>query len=198
MFTLPFFKITNCTERKVTESQCEYCCNRTGGTNCIRCFELTLRSLNVVQIHTEGLDKCYTTEEAAMATCPTDESIATGKSREIMLYSESPSFFSSPPSPFPRETSSVCRLISRPFILQCFSSLQKPKNWAAIQSSPKSTAQSMAGLFSLIPSMTDWPITSALVKMSTNVTNPSLNYQIARPVTNWGSASNVALSEISV
>ncbi|EFX85663.1 hypothetical protein DAPPUDRAFT_313799 [Daphnia pulex] len=60
--------------------------DRTGGTNCIRCFELTLRSLNVVQIHTEGLDKCYTTEEAAMATCPTDESIATGKSREIMLY----------------------------------------------------------------------------------------------------------------
>ena len=93
MFTLPFFKITNCTERKVTESQCEYCCNRTGGTNCIRCFELTLRSLNVVQIHTEGLDKCYTTEEAAMATCPTDESIATGKSREIMLYSESPPLF---------------------------------------------------------------------------------------------------------
>lgn len=62
--------------------------DRTGGTNCIRCFELTLRSLNVVQIHTEGLDKCYTTEEAAMATCPTDESIATGKSREIMLYSK--------------------------------------------------------------------------------------------------------------
>lgn len=67
--------------------------NRTGGTNCIRCFELTLRSLNVVQIHTEGLDKCYTTEEAAMATCPTDESIAAGKSREIMLYSK----FSFPP-----------------------------------------------------------------------------------------------------
>ena len=60
--------------------------DRTGGTNCIRCFELTLRSLNVVQIHTEGLDKCYTTEEAATATCPTDESIATGKSREITLY----------------------------------------------------------------------------------------------------------------
>ena len=80
----------------MTESQCDYCCNRTGGTNCIRCFELTLRSLNVVQIHTEGLDKCYTTEEAAMATCPTDESIATGKSREIMLYSESPSFFLAP------------------------------------------------------------------------------------------------------
>jgi predicted nucleic acid-binding Zn ribbon protein len=69
------------------------CWCRTGGTNCIRCFELTLRSLNVVQIHTEGLDKCYTTEEAAMATCPTDESIATGKSREIMLYSE---FFKKP------------------------------------------------------------------------------------------------------
>ncbi len=73
----------------VMESKCDLLLYRTGGTNCIRCFELTLRSLNVVQIHTEGLDKCYTTEEAAMATCPTDESIATGKSREIMLYSKS-------------------------------------------------------------------------------------------------------------
>jgi len=58
----------------------------TGGTNCIRCFELRLRSLNVVQIHTEGLDKCYTTEEAAVATCPTEESIIAAKSKEIMLY----------------------------------------------------------------------------------------------------------------
>ena len=61
----------------------------TGGTNCIRCFELRLRSLNVVQIHTEGLDKCYTTEEAAVATCPTEESIIAAKSKEIMLYSKS-------------------------------------------------------------------------------------------------------------
>jgi len=60
--------------------------DRTGGTNCIRCFEVRLRSLNVVQIHTEGLDKCYTTEEAAVATCPTEESIIQGKSKEIMLY----------------------------------------------------------------------------------------------------------------
>ena len=61
---------------------------RTGGTNCIRCFELRLRSLNVVQIHTEGLDKCYTTEEAAVATCPTEQSIIQGQSKEIMLYSK--------------------------------------------------------------------------------------------------------------
>ena len=65
-----------------------YLTDRTGGTNCIRCFEVRLRSLNVVQIHTEGLDKCYTTEEAAVATCPTEESIIQGKSKEIMLYSE--------------------------------------------------------------------------------------------------------------
>lgn len=67
--------------------------SRTGGVSCYRCFELTLRSLNVVQIHTEGFDKCYTTEEAALGTCPSDDSIATGKSLEIMLYSESPSHF---------------------------------------------------------------------------------------------------------
>ena len=86
---------------------CVASCYRTGGTNCVRCFELTLRSLNVVQIHTEGFDKCFTTEEAAMATCPTDESIASGKSREIMLYSEySPFLLPSPSSPSPSSNSS--------------------------------------------------------------------------------------------
>jgi hypothetical protein len=60
---------------------------RTGGINCIRCFQLTLRSLNIVQIHTEGVDKCHNNEITALASCPTDESIVSGQSREIMLYS---------------------------------------------------------------------------------------------------------------
>jgi len=45
-----------------------------------------LRSLNVVQIHTEGVEKCHADEAAAMASCPTEESIIQGQSREIMLY----------------------------------------------------------------------------------------------------------------
>ncbi|KAG8236091.1 hypothetical protein J437_LFUL016142 [Ladona fulva] len=41
-----------------------------GGARCIRCFQLSLRSMNVLSVLTEGLDKCYTSEEAAVATCP--------------------------------------------------------------------------------------------------------------------------------
>ena len=96
--------------------------NRTGGTNCIRCFELTLRSLNVVQIHTEGLDKCYTTVEAATATCPTNESIATGKSREIMLYSKSSSLsrflLRIDSSPYPRPFAETKELSGDPVVAQ--------------------------------------------------------------------------------
>ena len=61
---------------------------RTGGMTCVRCFQFTMRSLNVVQIYTEGLEKCYTNEAAAMAKCPTEESIISGLSREIILYSK--------------------------------------------------------------------------------------------------------------
>merc|ERR1711953_1385690 len=41
----------------------------TGGLTCYKCFNLVLRSSNVLQIHTAGLDKCYTTEERAIADC---------------------------------------------------------------------------------------------------------------------------------
>ena len=41
-----------------------------------------------LQVYTEGVDKCYTTEEAAIATCPTRVDITTGQAREIMLYSK--------------------------------------------------------------------------------------------------------------
>jgi hypothetical protein len=44
------------------------------------------RSSNVLQIHTAGLDKCYTSEERAMADCPTDAVIKEKRAREIMLY----------------------------------------------------------------------------------------------------------------
>ena len=58
----------------------------TGGLTCYKCFNLVLRSSNVLQIHTAALDKCYTTEEKALADCPSDMSIREKRSREIMLY----------------------------------------------------------------------------------------------------------------
>ena len=58
----------------------------TGGLTCYRCFQLSLRSSNVLQVHTGGLDKCYTTEERAIADYPTDIAIREKRAREIMLY----------------------------------------------------------------------------------------------------------------
>ena len=58
----------------------------TGGIECFKCFNLVLRSSNVLQIHTAGLDKCYTTEERAVADCPNDMTIREKRDREIMLY----------------------------------------------------------------------------------------------------------------
>ena len=61
----------------------------TGGLTCFKCFNLVLRSSNVLQIHTSALDKCYTTEERAVADCPSDITIREKRAREIMLYSKS-------------------------------------------------------------------------------------------------------------
>ena len=58
----------------------------TGGLTCYKCFNLVLRSSNVLQIHTAGLDKCYTTEDRAVADCPSDIMIRERRAREIMLY----------------------------------------------------------------------------------------------------------------
>lgn len=58
----------------------------TGGITCYRCFHLALRSSNVLQIHTRGLDKCYTSEEAAQSTCVTQLDIYDQDASEVMLY----------------------------------------------------------------------------------------------------------------
>ncbi|XP_015903977.1 uncharacterized protein [Parasteatoda tepidariorum] len=58
----------------------------TGGEDCMRCFHITLKAPNVIQIHTEGLGKCYTKEEAVKATCPDDRAVYERKFKEIMLY----------------------------------------------------------------------------------------------------------------
>ena len=57
-----------------------------GGLTCFRCFHLALRSSNVVQVHTRGLDKCFTSEEAAIATCPTQLDMEEQEASEVMLY----------------------------------------------------------------------------------------------------------------
>ncbi|XP_065350455.1 uncharacterized protein LOC135946249 isoform X2 [Cloeon dipterum] len=44
--------------------------DNSGGENCFRCFHLSMHSINVLQIRTEGLDKCYFTEERAEQACP--------------------------------------------------------------------------------------------------------------------------------
>ncbi|XP_045116252.1 uncharacterized protein LOC123507441 isoform X3 [Portunus trituberculatus] len=58
----------------------------TGGENCYRCFHVSLHSGNVIQIYTEGLNKCYSSEAAALLTCPTLHAIKTRRVSEIMLY----------------------------------------------------------------------------------------------------------------
>ncbi|XP_046406160.1 uncharacterized protein LOC124171057 [Ischnura elegans] len=50
-----------------------------GGAICIRCFHLSLRSPNVLSVLTEGLDKCYTSEDAAVCSCPEARTSAGGR-----------------------------------------------------------------------------------------------------------------------
>ncbi|XP_063599370.1 uncharacterized protein LOC134775737 [Penaeus indicus] len=58
----------------------------TGGTDCVRCFHLQFRSRHILEVHNEGLERCYTNEDAALQTCPTLEDIRNRETREIMLY----------------------------------------------------------------------------------------------------------------
>lgn len=56
----------------------------TGPEDCLRCIHLSMKTSNVIQIHTEGLGRCYTNEEAAKATCPSEGDFK--GFQEIMLY----------------------------------------------------------------------------------------------------------------
>lgn len=63
-------------------------------TNCFRCFNIRLvaSSKNVVRVHTTDADyisKCYTNEEKAISSCPTDADLKDpSRNTEIILYSE--------------------------------------------------------------------------------------------------------------
>ena len=57
-----------------------------GGITCYRCFHLSLRSSNILQIHTKGLNKCFTTEDAALSTCVSQDEMMHPDVSEIMMY----------------------------------------------------------------------------------------------------------------
>ena len=57
-----------------------------GGITCYRCFHLSLRSSNILQIHTKGLNKCFTTEDAALSTCVSQDEMTHQDVSEIMMY----------------------------------------------------------------------------------------------------------------
>lgn len=62
----------------------------TGAEDCMRCFHLSMKTPNVIQLHSEGIERCYTNEEAARATCPLDKDVHDRKNdkkfKEIILY----------------------------------------------------------------------------------------------------------------
>lgn len=60
-----------------------------GAEDCMRCFHLSMKTPNVIQLHTEGLELCYITEEAARAKCPSDKDVAERKYTEITLFRKS-------------------------------------------------------------------------------------------------------------
>lgn len=63
-------------------------------TNCFRCFNIRLvaSSKNVVRVHTTDADyisKCYTNEEKAISSCPTEADLTDpSRNTEIILYSK--------------------------------------------------------------------------------------------------------------
>lgn len=54
--------------------------------DCFKCINIVLRSPNVLQVHTNNLDKCHANEEAALASCPSRQEIRERKATEMMLY----------------------------------------------------------------------------------------------------------------
>ena len=54
--------------------------------DCYKCISIVSRSPNVLQLHTNGLEKCHPTEEAAKASCPSRQEIRERKAAEMMLY----------------------------------------------------------------------------------------------------------------
>ncbi|XP_022710045.1 uncharacterized protein LOC111272726 [Varroa jacobsoni] len=60
----------------------------TGIEDCMRCLHLSVKSNHVVHIQAEGLDRCYTTEEAARLHCPDGNN--QGSFEHYILYRKDP------------------------------------------------------------------------------------------------------------
>ncbi|XP_069939038.1 uncharacterized protein [Cherax quadricarinatus] len=60
--------------------------DRSGSTLCYRCIQLEVVTPQVVQVWSTGLQTCYTTEAAALRTCPTPAHLAAHTAAHLMLY----------------------------------------------------------------------------------------------------------------
>lgn len=60
--------------------------DRTGSSECFRCVRVDMVSPSLVQVWTTGLETCYTTEDAALRTCPAPADRASRRASQIMLY----------------------------------------------------------------------------------------------------------------
>ncbi|OQV25046.1 hypothetical protein BV898_01253 [Hypsibius exemplaris] len=64
--------------------------------DCFRCFHVQMRTASIMQVNTEGLEKCYTKEDVARMKCPVSASIRPGDG--IFLWRKSGSIESTPAS----------------------------------------------------------------------------------------------------
>lgn len=56
--------------------------------DCFRCLHFRQRSINVVQVYTNNLDKCFVDESRAAASCPTDTHIKYKDVTDLLLFRE--------------------------------------------------------------------------------------------------------------
>ena len=56
------------------------------GADCFKCIRIIQRSVNVNQVHVRDLNRCFGTEEEALADCPTTSEVTERRVEEIMLY----------------------------------------------------------------------------------------------------------------
>ncbi|XP_069156965.1 uncharacterized protein [Procambarus clarkii] len=60
--------------------------DRSGSTVCYRCIQLEVVTPQVVQVWSTGLETCYTSEEAALRTCPSAAHLAARTATHLTLY----------------------------------------------------------------------------------------------------------------
>ena len=53
---------------------------------CYRCFRMKILSYSILQLHTKTLNRCFTREEMAIASCPSGIHIHSKHSKELILF----------------------------------------------------------------------------------------------------------------